>query len=77
MKLLLRTTALILLGFCMQEFTGYAQEIRDVSVVIGDAQENMVSKLYEMKYVRAADIAPYISAAVKRYNTNLRNGFCR
>ena len=70
MKLLLRTTALILLGFCMQEFTGYAQEIRDVSVVIGDAQENMVSKLYEMKYVRAADIAPYISAAVKRYNTN-------
>ena len=35
-----------------------------------DAQEVFVSKIYELKYVGAGDITPFILGAVKRYNTN-------
>ncbi|MDD4817597.1 MAG: hypothetical protein PHI85_06475 [Victivallaceae bacterium] len=35
-----------------------------------NAQVNFVSKLYELKHVRATDILPFINSAVLRYNAN-------
>ncbi|UDQ96775.1 hypothetical protein AAEX28_06885 [Lentisphaerota bacterium WC36G] len=45
-------------------------KVQRVHLVQDDAQPFMVSKVYELKYVRAVDIRPWIKAAVKRYDTN-------
>ncbi len=45
-------------------------KVQRVHLVQDDAQPFMVSKVYELKYVRAVDIRPWIKAAVKRYDKN-------
>ena len=47
-----------------------AEKIRKFHLLQDDAQKPMVSKVYDLKYVMAADITPFILGAVKRYNTN-------
>ncbi len=42
---------------------------RTIRLVQDDAQLRMVSKLYELRYVKATDIRPYVEAAVRRYSS--------
>ena len=44
------------------------QEIRTIRLLQDDGQVNIVSKLYELKHVKATDIRPFVEAAVKRYS---------
>ncbi|MDR0932384.1 MAG: hypothetical protein LBM70_05115 [Victivallales bacterium] len=50
--------------YSAEENTGNTRVIR---LLQDDAQVRMASRLYELKYVRATDVRPYIEAAVKRY----------
>ena len=43
-------------------------EIRTIRLLQDDAQVRIASELYELQYVKATDIRPYIEAAVKRYH---------
>lgn len=47
-------------------------ETRTIRLLQDDAQIKMVSKLYELKNVKATDVRPYIEAAVKRYYAESR-----
>ena len=44
------------------------QEIRTIRLLQDDGQVNIVSKVYELKHLKATDIRPFIEAAVKRYS---------
>ena len=44
------------------------QDIRTIRLLQDDGQVNIVSKLYELKYLKATDIRPFVEAAVKRYS---------
>ncbi|OQA79372.1 MAG: Bacterial type II/III secretion system short domain protein [Lentisphaerae bacterium ADurb.Bin242] len=46
-----------------------AAEVRTIRLLQDDAQLRLASKVYELKYVKAADIRPYIEAAVKRFHS--------
>ena len=45
-----------------------ADDTRTIRLVQDDAQIKMVTKVYPMKYVKALDIYPFVSAAAKRYS---------
>ncbi len=47
-----------------------AQKVKTILWNQDDAQRYMVSKVYELKHVKAANITPYVEGAVKRYNAN-------
>ncbi len=42
-------------------------ETRTIRLLQDDAQPRLAAKVYELKYVKATDIRPYVEAAVKRY----------
>ena len=44
------------------------QDIRTIRLLQDDGQVNIVSKVYELKHLKATDIRPFIEAAVKRYS---------
>lgn len=44
-----------------------AKETRTIHLLQDDAQPILASKLYELKYVKATDVRPFVEAAVKRY----------
>lgn len=49
-------------------FTARAEEkVQKITFVEDDAQKNMASKIYTLKYTQAADVAPFIRSAVVRY----------
>ncbi|MBO5802114.1 MAG: hypothetical protein J6R64_00060, partial [Lentisphaeria bacterium] len=43
---------------------------RTIRLIQDDAQVRFASKLYELKYVKATDIRPYVEGAIKRYSRN-------
>ena len=46
----------------------HAQDkVQKITFIEDDAQKNMASKIYTLKYTRAADIAPFIRSAAFRY----------
>lgn len=47
-----------------------AAATRTIRLLQDDAQLRLASKIYELKYVKATDIRPYIEAAIKRYHAN-------
>ena len=47
-----------------------ADDVRKLHLLQDDAQKPMVSKIYDLKYVIANDITPFVLGAVKRYNSN-------
>lgn len=47
-----------------------AAKDKKLLLVQDDAQETMVSKVYELKHTIAGDITPFVLGAVKRYNVN-------
>lgn len=44
------------------------ENIRTITLLQDDGQVRIVSKLYELKYLKATDIRPFIEAAIKRYS---------
>ena len=65
-KLLLNIlTAVLLLGIFS---VAHAGKTRNIHFVEDDAQKYMVSKVYDLKHVRAVDLTPFVLGAVKRYS---------
>lgn len=46
------------------------KSVRQLRFVQDDAQDYMVSKIYQLKYVQANDVTPFLLGMVMRYNTN-------
>ena len=44
-------------------------EVRQIRLIQDDAQTGITSKIYELKYVKATDIRPFVENAVKRYDS--------
>ena len=44
--------------------------VRTLHFVQDDAQDYMVSKIYNLKYVQANDVSPFLTGIVMRYNVN-------
>ena len=42
-------------------------KVQKITFIEDDAQKNMASKVYTLKYTKAADVAPFIRSAVVRY----------
>ena len=42
--------------------------VRTITLLQDDGQTRMVSKVYELKHLKATDIRPFVEAAVKRYS---------
>jgi len=49
---------------------GAQNNVKTLLLKQDDAQETMVSKVYQLKYTLAGDMIPFIQGAIKRYNTN-------
>jgi len=47
-----------------------ADSVRKLHLLQDDAQKPMVTKIYDLKYIQANDITPFVLGAVKRYNSN-------
>lgn len=43
------------------------EKVQKITFIEDDAQKNMASKIYELKHMTAADVAPFIRGAVIRY----------
>ena len=44
------------------------EKVRTIKLLQDDGQVRIVSKLYELKYLKTTDIRPFIEAAIKRYS---------
>ena len=47
-----------------------AESTRTLRFVQDDAQDYMVSKIYDLKYVQSNDISPFVQGMIMRYNMN-------
>ncbi len=43
-------------------------KVRTITLLQDDGQVRIVSRLYELKYLKATDIRPFVEAAIKRYS---------
>jgi len=68
MKRIQWTVPLALLLAAMMPAT--AEEVRDLHLLQDDAQKPMATKIYDLKYVIANDITPFVLGAIRRYNGN-------
>jgi len=46
------------------------QDVRTIRLLQDDGQVRIVSKVYELKHLKATDIRPFIQAAIKRYSAS-------
>ena len=46
------------------------KEIRTIRLLQDDGQVRIVSKVYELKHLKATDVRPFVEAAVKRYSAS-------
>ncbi|MBE6379768.1 MAG: hypothetical protein E7047_02430 [Lentisphaerae bacterium] len=44
-----------------------AEKVQKITFIEDDAQKDMASKIYVLKYTKAADVAPFVRSAVVRY----------
>lgn len=59
---------LLAAGALTLPFAANAEEkVQKITFIEDDAQKNMASKIYYLKYTKAADIAPFIRSAAVRY----------
>ncbi len=69
-----RTALAMLAGLTLAAAPSYninaAEKVRKIRFKQDDAQSYMVTKVYELKHVRANDLTPWVLGAVKRYNVN-------
>ncbi len=47
-----------------------AENVKKLHFLQDDAQEPFVSKVFELKHIRANDLTPFVLGAINRYNTN-------
>ena len=68
-KILTGTLAVVAAALVASPQSAYAapEKVQKITFVEDDAQKNMASKIYTLKYTKAADIAPFINSAVLRY----------
>ena len=45
-------------------------KVQKITFIEDDAQKNMASKIYHLKYVKAADVAPFVRSAALRYTAD-------
>lgn len=65
------TAALLLgAGFCLAAAPARPAEkkVRTIRLIQDDAQDYMVSKIYQLKHLKANDVTPFLLGVVKRYN---------
>ena len=46
------------------------EKVQTVTLLQDDAQKDMVSKTYELKHTKAADLAPFVKSAAIRFDGN-------
>ncbi|MBQ9501688.1 MAG: hypothetical protein IJU70_05985 [Lentisphaeria bacterium] len=46
------------------------EEVRTIKLLQDDGQIRIVSKVYELKHLKATDVRPFVEAAVKRYSAS-------
>ena len=65
-----RTAAALLLGAGLLQTVCAAptENVRTIRLIQDDAQDYMVSKIFELKYLMANDVTPFVLGIVKRYN---------
>ena len=62
------TAVVLAAGALTLSFAVKAEEkVQKITFIEDDAQKNMASKIYYLKYTKAADVAPFIRGAVVRY----------
>ena len=62
------TAVLLAAGALTLPFAANAEEkVQKITFIEDDAQKDMASKIYYLKYTKAADIAPFIRSAAVRY----------
>ena len=49
-----------------------AAGVRDIKIVQVNGNPRMVSRVFELKYLSAQDLVPYVKSAILRYNANSR-----
>ena len=49
-----------------------AAGVRDIKIVQVNGNPRMVSRMFELKYMSAQDLVPYVKSAILRYNANSR-----
>ena len=61
---------LLAAGFCLAAAptTRAEKNVRTIRLIQDDAQDYMVSKVYQLKYLKANDVTPFLLGVVKRYN---------
>lgn len=61
---------LLAVGFCLAAAptTRAEKNVRTIRLIQDDAQDYMVSKVYQLKYLKANDVTPFLLGVVKRYN---------
>lgn len=61
---------LLAAGFCLAAAPGPRTEknVRTIRLIQDDAQDYMVSKIYQLKHLKANDVTPFLLGVVKRYN---------
>ncbi len=69
MRMILRSLVLTVLLVASLS-GGETGEVRSIKLVQDDAQIKFVSKLYELKHVRATDVLPFVNSAILRYHAN-------
>lgn len=52
--------------------TANAEGVRDIKIVQVNGNPRMVSRMFELKYMSAQDLVPYVKSAILRYNANSR-----
>ena len=46
------------------------EKVRTIKLLQDDGQIRIVSKVYELKHLKATDVRPFVEAAVKRYSAS-------
>ena len=46
------------------------EKVRTIKLLQDDGQVRIVSKVYELKHLKATDVRPFVEAAVKRYSAS-------
>ncbi len=54
--------------FTPAEIKEAGEKVQKITFMQDDAQNNMVSKFYELKHTKAADLAPFVKSAVIRFD---------
>ena len=75
MKRRLLLLALSLTVWCAGSYaaqTANAEGVRDIKIVQVNGNPRMVSRMFELKYMSAQDLVPYVKSAILRYNANSR-----